>query len=146
MKRDRRDYETGTSQFFQGPARIYRSDDNFHCVILPEKLGIELDAITEFKKTIGIDMLSGSLPYYCILPEQIFEAIRELPEPHLVKEVILKDNAEDEVSTAGSGSDSLTTSTIAAGRIILSPPLTQNQLQPILLKHCSNFSDEGEKI
>ncbi len=144
MTGDCRGYEIGTSQFFAGPARIYRSHDNFHCVILPEKLGIELDAIIEFKKTIGIDLLSASLPFYCILPEQIFEAIRRLPEPQFVKEVILKDSSGDEVNAELVEPDSASTCSSEAGRIILFTPLTPHELQPILLEYWSNFSCQSE--
>jgi hypothetical protein len=143
LKADCRGYEIGTSEFFAGPARIYRSEDSYHCVILPEKLGIELDAITEFKKTIGIDLLSDSLPYYCIMPEQIFEAIGRLPEPQFIKEVILKDITADEVS-AEFEVDSATACIFEPGRIILSSPIKPNELRPILLEHWSNFSGQNE--
>jgi hypothetical protein len=140
MTSDYTRYEIGESQFFAGPARIYISQDNLHRVILPENLGVELDAITEFKKIIGMDIMSSTVSFYCIPPEQIFEEIRKLPDPQLIKEVILKDSPKDEDNAVLVEEERATFCPSGEGRIILFSPLTPNELQPILLEHWASLN------
>ncbi|CAN5736983.1 hypothetical protein BH10CYA1_BH10CYA1_34350 [soil metagenome] len=124
---ERRDFEIAAKyDFVVGPARLYRADNDAH-VIISDALASEYDKLRDSYAPKVVQDLSQR-----ITPENVFAAINTLPNPELVREVILQDHFPDEEESA-TILGTPTATAFDSGRLVLPAALPLKQLPEALL-------------
>src|ERR1700728_336781 len=90
---EKQPYETVQSfEFVAGPARIYRSQDGLHEVVIADNQAAEWDRLRHFheqdKNRLAPDVMPkrGNQNW----TDDVFAAIKQLPNPYLVTQVVLQ--------------------------------------------------------
>ncbi len=110
-----------------GPARLYRAANSNAVVVISDALATELD---KQKASFAPNVVRDSSER--ITPERVFNALDSLPNPELVREVILQDRFFDgEKSATIFGAP--TAEAFDSGRLVLPATLPLRQLSEALL-------------
>jgi len=134
-------YETVPSfEFVAGPARIYHSPDGLHQVVIADSQAAQWDQLKHFHELDKKRFAPDAVPPRAdnIWPEDVFAAIKNLPNPELVTQVVLQNYWLADPGSAGVAPASFDLPKAAAqafstGRIVFSFGLSRNLLENTLL-------------